>query len=276
MGLEGLSQFNQDDQAYNPYDNDLQMEESKYYTQPTGLMRCKADIEGQCPHNEECIQLTDNPRDGVCRCISGYRRTVQNVCMKATFLDDGMDVDRTKLAEKLLMSKNLDDDMPIYDAKLDSAEAAPPLPQNPPEVEKLSVSVISKDVQLPEREVTLAAYTIPDEKTAGVPYEYLWTLVSQPPGGVNGTMTDTTKDKIKLSNLSEGLYRFKVIVKGKGGIGEAFGNVSVLPKKRINKAPVVIVTPKTQIVKWPTSGAILDGSTSNVRHFFLSHLKYFN
>lgn len=257
-----------DDQTYNPYDADgpLLDEQAKFYP-GTNLLMCKVDglDRTACPRYETCEPLVPSTAQGVCNCLPGYRRQ-QGSCQKSIFANDddiAGDGDRRKLT--------LDDDMSIYDGKSESAEtpgsaaaaaAAPPIPSP---IQKLSVSVISKDVQLPEKEVTLAAYTVPDEKTAGVPYEYSWSLISQPPGGVNGTMSDQTKDKIKLSNLSEGLYQFKVVVNGKGLKGEAFGNVTVLPEKRINKAPTVIITPRTQIVKWPTSGAILDGSSSKVR-----------
>lgn len=53
-------------------------------------------------------------------------------------------------------------------------------------------------------------------------------------------------------------------VKGDGAYGEAFANVTVLPKNRINKAPIVIITPTSQTVKLPNTGAVLDGSTSFV------------
>lgn len=257
-----------DDQTYNPYDAEgpLLDEQAKFYP-GTNLLLCKVDglDRTACPRYETCKPLVPSTAQGVCTCLPGYRRTKRGACQKSMFAGDddiAGDVDRRKLAKL-----TLDDDMSIYDAKSESAEtpgsaAAPPIPSP---IQKLSVSVISKDVQLPEKEVTLAAYTVPDEKTAGVPYEYSWSLISQPPGGVNGTMSDQTKDKIKLSNLSGGLYQFKVVVNGKGLKGEAFGNVTVLPEKRINKAPTVIITPRTQIVKWPTSGAILDGSSSKVR-----------
>lgn len=262
-----------DDQTYNPYDADgpLLDEPGKYYP-GTNLLICKVDgiDRTACPRYETCEPLVPSTAQGVCNCLPGYRRSKQGGCQKSPVYGNDeelvSDVDRRKLTKL-----TLDDDMSLYDAKSESAEApgsaaaaiASPIPSP---IQKLSVSVISKDVQLPEKEVTLAAYTVPDEKTAGVPYEYSWTLISQPPGGVNGTMSDQTKDKIKLSNLSEGLYQFKVVVNGKGLKGEAFGNVTVLPEKRINKAPTVIITPKTQIVKWPTSGAILDGSSSKVRN----------
>lgn len=253
-------QFGGDDQPYNPYDADGALEEPGKYYSGTNLIVCTiGSLVRPCGRFETCIPLGPQSLQGICKCVAGYERIKSGGCIKAFSTDDeSTDLDRRKLTEKLMLAKKLQEDSPMYDAKSDSAEAVPA------PVQKLSVSVVSKDVQLPEKEVTLAAYTVPDEKTAGVPYEYSWSLISQPPGSGNGTTSDQSKDKIKLSNLSEGLYRFKVVVQGKGLKGEAFGNVTVLPEKRINKPPTVIITPKMQIVKWPTSGAILDGSSSKV------------
>lgn len=41
-------------------------------------------------------------------------------------------------------------------------------------------------MQLPDNEVTLAAYTIPDEKSTMTHYNYAWTLVDQPKDGFTG------------------------------------------------------------------------------------------
>lgn len=41
-------------------------------------------------------------------------------------------------------------------------------------------------MQLPDNEVTLSAYTIPDEKATNEHYNYVWTLVNQPKGGFTG------------------------------------------------------------------------------------------
>lgn len=79
---------------------------------------------------------------------------------------------------------------------------------------------------------------------------------------MNGTTSDKTKSEIELKNLSEGLYRFKVIVSGKGWHGETFANVTVLPARRFNKPPQVVITPAQQTIKAPTNSAILDGSAS--------------
>lgn len=89
---------------------------------------------------------------------------------------------------------------------------------------------------------------IPDEKTSGDKYAYLWTLISQPKPNLNGTMTDQSKDKVRLTNLSEGTYQFKCQVTGTLYYGEALANVTVLPANRINKAPQVMITPSYQTV----------------------------
>lgn len=68
---------------------------------------------------------------------------------------------------------------------------------------------MNKEVRLPENEVTLSAYTIPNVNSDKT-YEFTWTLVSQPERGNIGTMTEQTGGTIKLSQLTEGLYRFKV------------------------------------------------------------------
>lgn len=108
----------------------------------------------------------------------------------------------------------------------------------------------------------LSAFPVPDERLSGVAYNYTWSLISQPNGDINGTMSDKTKSEIELTNLSEGLYRFKVVVSGNGWLGETFANITVLPQKRYNKSPIVIIKPAQQIIKEPTNSAILDGSAS--------------
>lgn len=157
-----------------------------------------------------------------------------------------------------------------------------------PTMKQLLVSAVSKEVRLPENEVTLSAYTVPAER-GNQHYNYAWSLLSQPEGHT-GTMTDQNRVTVKLSNLSEGLYTFKVAVSSPNAYGEAYANVSVLPRKctlnflsmclhvlridwiiilcifapakRINQAPTAIITPASQIVKLPNTGAVLDGSNS--------------
>nr|CAD7198983.1 unnamed protein product [Timema douglasi] len=75
-------------------------------------------------------------------------------------------------------------------------------------------------------------------------------------------MNDQNGGTLKLSNLIEGLYTFKVSVSSPGAYGETLANVTVLPPKRINQIPVAIISPSSQTVKLPNTGAVLDGSTS--------------
>lgn len=42
---------------------------------------------------------------------------------------------------------------------------------------------------------------------------------------------DKNRETLKLSNLSEGVYKFKVAVSGPGVYGEALANVTVQPRK---------------------------------------------
>lgn len=98
-----------------------------------------------------------------------------------------------------------------------------------PTMKQLLVSAVSKEVRLPENEVTLSAYTVPAER-GNQHYNYAWSLLNQPEGHT-GTMTDQNRVTVKLSNLSEGLYTFKVAVSSPNAYGEAYANVSVLPRK---------------------------------------------
>lgn len=222
---------------YEPYENDLAMEESKISLSREG-MRCDLQLaDKDCPENEGCFlkRYAVNDRFGVCKCKPGFERSKRMKCVPLILTEE-------RLPEEDVMKPDM--------------------------VGKLAVSVVSKTVQLPERKVALAAYPVPDENTSGVPYNYTWSLISQPTGDVNGTISDKTKKKIELQNLSEGLYRFKVVVSGKGWLGETFANVTVLPERRINTAPIVRITPMQQIIKEPTTLAILDGSTSTVSIWF--------
>lgn len=221
-------------------DSDLHIDESRFYS---NLISCEVGLT-TCPTNEECVQLIPKSRQGICNCEESYVRNESEQCVR--------------LSDQMLKDVNLE-----FDPKLD-VDGTASKSSTVSSVKKLTVSVVSKTVRLPEQEVTLAAYTIPDEKSSGDTYKYLWSLISQPSGDVNGIMSDQTKDNIKLSKLSEGLYRFKVIVTGLNMYGEAYANVTVSREKRINRAPEVIITPAQQTLKLPTSKAILDGSTSTV------------
>lgn len=240
---------------YQPYDNDLVAEESK-----VSILRdaqCKLSMSvNTCPENEACLQLDAKSPLGVCHCNIGYVRNALQKCVPQESNFNYPDFnDKMMIIKNALTAQNRED--PVDDSKSESAEIDP-------KMNHLSVSVVSKTVQLPDNTATLSAFPVPDEATSGVTYNYSWSLISQPSGDVNGTTSDKTKSEIELTNLSEGLYRFKVVVSGKGWKGETYANITVLPLKRVNKAPNVIIKPAQQIIKAPTNSAILDGSASIV------------
>jgi len=135
-----------------------------------------------------------------------------------------------------------------------------PVPVTTPSPKTITVSVASKTITLPENSAHLAAYSVPQE-TSENPYKYQWRMVS---GASSGTEADSATATLKLSALEEGVYQFKVTVSSGSPVsyGEAFANVTVLPKKRINQPPIAVVTPVEQTVNLPTNKAIIDGSTS--------------
>ncbi|XP_026472813.1 dyslexia-associated protein KIAA0319-like protein [Ctenocephalides felis] len=213
---------------------------------------CEVGIVVDCPRNEDCYPIQPKSRSGICNCINGYVRRDSGVCE--------IDNDRVSTSNEI---KTISTNLQMTNSNNNSIAPNTPSTTSKPELAQktLKVSVMNKEVRLPENEVTLSAYTIPNVNSDKT-YEFTWTLVSQPERGNIGTMTEQTGGTIKLSQLTEGLYRFKVSVKGDGAYGEAFANVTVLPKNRINKAPIVIITPTSQTVKLPNTGAVLDGSTS--------------
>lgn len=194
---------------------------------------------GLCGAYEACYQVLPKSRQGICTCIYGYTRNEENDCVP-------------RFSSELI-------DMPasLLSPRVQAIPAQLQLQQ--PQQQSITVSVASKDVRLPEKEAVLSAYTIPDEQTSGDVYEYAWSLISQP-NSSNGTISDQTKDRILLSNLSEGVYRFRVRVTGAHGQGEAEANLTVLAEQRALRPPQVTINPQVQTLRLPNSQAILDGS----------------
>lgn len=237
-----------------PDDNDLAAEESKL-----SILRevpCTASDARSCGENEACLQ-PDPKSPGVCHCSLGYIRN--SISEKCILMESNMMADPDNFNQKMMIIKHLTENREngVGESKGKGGKLDPTIGH-------LAVSVVSKTVQLPDNKATLSAFPVPDEQTSGILYNYSWSLISQPSGDVNGSMSDKTRNEIRLTNLSEGLYRFKVVVSGKGWSGEAFANVTVLPEKRFNKAPIVVIKPAQQIIKAPTNSAILDGSSSTV------------
>uniref|UniRef100_A0A6B2EFS6 Putative serine-type protease inhibitor n=1 Tax=Phlebotomus kandelakii TaxID=1109342 RepID=A0A6B2EFS6_9DIPT len=212
---------------------------------------CEVGVDTLCPKNERCRIVSPKSRQGFCDCLENFIRNEDGDCIPIRATTDKQYYDKYWGVLNSEAGKIVPNAKPVTSE--DTTDGS---------TKQITVSVVSKDVRLPEKEVTLSAFTIPDEQSSGDKYKYLWTLVSRPSGDDNGTISDQSKDKVKLSNLSEGLYQFKVTVTGNGSYGEAYANVTVLPAKRLNRPPVVVITPIQQTVKLPNSGAILDGSTS--------------
>jgi hypothetical protein len=94
-------------------------------------------------------------------------------------------------------------------------------------------------------------------------YKYEWQLLSKPPTTEDiGNMQGSNTDHIKLSHLKAGNYSFKVIVTDKDAMGSTTVNVTVLPPRRINKPPVVVIQPANATVQLPNKDTVLDGSYS--------------
>ncbi|GBP16730.1 Dyslexia-associated protein KIAA0319-like protein [Eumeta japonica] len=225
-------------------DSDMVMDATNFLEK----VPCEVGAAEDCPFNAECIPLGLKTNNGICKCVPGTEENSQGVCVQTLrSYPKGNPIDSIKKTDNSVLADKSED------LKIDSAP--------PKSIQTLTVSIVSKEVQLPENEVTLAAYTIPDEKTTNSHYNYMWTLVDQPKGGFTGNMNQNGA-KVTLTDLTEGQYRFKVTVNGTNAYGEGFANVTVLPPQRINKPPFVVVTPQNQTVKLPNSVAVLDGSAS--------------
>ncbi|XP_067857557.1 dyslexia-associated protein KIAA0319-like, partial [Heptranchias perlo] len=112
----------------------------------------------------------------------------------------------------------------------------------------------------PKNSVELNTFVVPAPSEES-PYSYQWNLVSHPVD-FEGVMEGKDSQILKLSQLSDGLYVFRVCVSGDGAYGEGFVNVTVKPAPRVNQPPVAIASPKVQEVSLPTTSTFIDGSQS--------------
>ncbi|XP_069185612.1 dyslexia-associated protein KIAA0319-like protein isoform X2 [Procambarus clarkii] len=246
----------------------------------TNDKRCEFGLH-QCKENEECVPFGNRRRDGLCQCRSGfYRNTTMGECMKeeltstlapkeksTTHSSDGDDGKSSGFVSSLSSTASPSALSVASTSDVTQKEfvstSAPNMSSQQP-VEKLVVSINNKTVYLRagntfyEERVTLSAYAI------GVPSEckFEWTLLQQPSGNDHGSVSDTNSQTITLSHLMQGVYIFKVIVDAPKAHGEAVGNVTVHPPKRINQPPKAIIVSPSQEIKLPTSGVIIDGSGS--------------
>ncbi|XP_053957907.1 dyslexia-associated protein KIAA0319-like protein [Anastrepha ludens] len=254
---------NNDDLSF--FGTNLTPDLNKYVTCDLDLSELGTNT--RCGPKEECVPVRPNSATGVCQCIAGLVRVRnhQRECVPAEAAAADYPIMEEIVPQRFSMSAVASELLPtvVEQSKYDDAEHITGTTVKAESDKKLVVSAVSKEVRLPEKEVTLAAFTVPDENSSGSKYKYLWTLITQPKGPMNGTISDQSQSKVRLSNLSEGLYIFKVSVTGDNGTyGEAMANVTVLPEKRTNRVPQVMIKPKEQTIRQPITNAILDGSTS--------------
>lgn len=205
------------------------------------LKPCRPGVQS-CQEHEECRLV--NREGGLCQCRQGYYRYEHKCRSRSVLVPPGsVGIRPASFQEPNTPQKFTDGD----DENQSEAEKV-----------KLQVTVESKNIQLPENEASLTALVEPNDEK----HTYLWSLVDKPENDKNGTITDQTRPTVRVSNLSEGLYRFKLTVTGTNSYGEALANVTVTPVKRNNKVPTPIITPNYQVIKLPNQKAILDGSTS--------------
>nr|XP_039253437.1 dyslexia-associated protein KIAA0319-like protein [Styela clava] len=129
-------------------------------------------------------------------------------------------------------------------------------------VERIKLTVSTggnQEIRLPVDSVAIHADVSP---LSDHPYDYLWKLIKHPED-FQGTQSGIETETLKLATLTQGEYEFKVEVSGENSYGEASVNITVLPKLRVNKPPVAVISPTFQELTLPTDSTLLDGSQSH-------------
>ncbi|XP_052222214.1 dyslexia-associated protein KIAA0319-like protein isoform X2 [Dreissena polymorpha] len=232
-----------------------------------------------CGLSKVCVlPVGSKARNGVCMCEKGFEEDSSGKCVdkgdnskmpvttdtggsgliknltEKTATSDGSSGDREFISTttvKVSTGQGTTTMMPIPEIKKNTT----------PAVTLLTVSIgPNKVIQLPDNQVTLKAFTLPEEDKDN-PYHYDWTLEAHPGGENTGNMAGKNTNTLVLTQLIAGVYTFRVQVTGTDKFGDARVNVSVLPPTRKNVPPVAVVKPSDLVVKLPNS-AILDGSDS--------------
>ncbi|XP_069349133.1 dyslexia-associated protein KIAA0319 homolog isoform X4 [Eulemur rufifrons] len=115
-------------------------------------------------------------------------------------------------------------------------------------------------ITLPNNEVALKAFVVPPPPPETT-YNYEWSLISHPVD-YQGEIKQGHMQTLNLSQLSVGLYTFKIAVSSENAFGEAFINVTVKPARRVNLPPIAVVSPEVQELTLPLTSTLIDGSQS--------------
>ncbi|XP_024607743.1 dyslexia-associated protein KIAA0319 homolog isoform X4 [Neophocaena asiaeorientalis asiaeorientalis] len=153
--------------------------------------------------------------------------------------------------------------LPTSTLPTESAPSRQPVsaPTAPRTVKELTVSAGDNlIITLPENEVELKASVVP-APPAETTYNYEWSLISHPEY-YQGEIKQRHTQTLNVSQLSVGLYAFKVAVSSENAFGEGFVNVTVKPAGRVNLPPVAVVSPERQELTLPLTSALIDGSHS--------------
>ncbi|XP_023029330.2 dyslexia-associated protein KIAA0319-like protein isoform X1 [Leptinotarsa decemlineata] len=197
---------------------------------------CTIGLNDNCLPNEECVQQHPKSRSGTCECKDGFFRSEKGECVLLLLDESSLRPLPSIISERILSFDN----------------KSIPVTQQP-----LIVNAESKEVRLPENEVTLFASVVPDNAEK---YQFEWTSLHQPGGST--AVKHQNGGQLHLEKLIEGIYSFKVSASTPTAYGETFVNVTVLPAKRYNTPPTIIITPANQTIKQPNSAAVLDASSS--------------
>nr|XP_059877551.1 dyslexia-associated protein KIAA0319 homolog isoform X3 [Delphinus delphis] len=153
--------------------------------------------------------------------------------------------------------------LPASTLPTESAPSQQPVsaPTAPRTVKELTVSAGDNlIITLPENEVELKASVVP-APPAETTYNYEWSLISHPEY-YQGEIKQRHTQTLNVSQLSVGIYSFKVAVSSENAFGEGFVNVTVKPARRVNLPPVAVVSPERQELTLPLTSALIDGSHS--------------
>ncbi|RWS27474.1 dyslexia-associated protein KIAA0319-like protein [Leptotrombidium deliense] len=192
----------------------------------------------QCGKNAVCFKKSNVSIYGECNCIKQYIRNESiGKCVPSA-------------TETLVLSNYVSAKPVVHVAVTPTTTTEAPFV-------KLAVAVQNRTISLPENSVVLSAFVIPKNN-----YTYQWTLVNHPSGEETGQMKDVNTANLTLTQLRQGNYTLQVQVLGKRASGSTFVTVTVLPPKRVNKPPVVIIQPSNSTVQLPNKETFLDGSAS--------------